>query len=394
MGASRYLVGFVFSALFATGCAAGSDEGVDAEDFDLEVEAAAVPAPAAPPDSTCALIQRGGGLGQVADTDIALGNGASYAMGWYPQVKSGLSTTDHWAVFRFDFAGVVPAGKVVSYAAMNVHVGWNNQSATVNVHRVKFPWNEATAAWNNFGGTAAFDAASVASFNGIGNGYKTIELTGLAQDWHSGAVANNGVLLEEVPVYSHQYYASEGATIEKRPSLWVCWADAPAEICAEPGAACQVHADCCDDTPCTGGICGGQPACGQPDAACGPGLPNCCSGICNDGFCPGSGGSGGDGECSASAIGTMCSADSDCCSGNCWDGMCVASTCTVTEDSGAACSPGACCAGGGHCVSDGIQGVCYSPEVLPSCVAPGAQCDPFEDFCCWGKSCGADGTCQ
>lgn len=382
MGASRSIFGFVAVSLFIAGCAAGSDEGLNPEDYDVDFEAASFPAPAAPPGSSCALIQRGT-FGQVQDTDIALGNGANYAMGWYPQIKTGLSTTEHWGVYHFDLSGVVPAGKVVSYAQLTLHVGWNTNMNVVRAHRVLLPWNEVTTTYNNFGGTAAWSPTVAGSFLANDTGYKSVELTGLVQAWHSGTWTNYGVLLEEDLTGSHQFYASEGGTVEKRPGLWVCWADEPPPVCGDQGAVCETAEDCCDGLPCVSAVCGGTPpVCAGPGEACGAGM-SCCSGLCNEGVCPGGGGGGG--ECSAT--GSLCAFDSQCCSGSCWDGMCVDAGACVPVDSGLACSPSNPCCDGASCIGDISGGFCVPAEYL-TCVAPGDECDPFMDACCWtGKAC-------
>lgn len=391
MGASRSLIGFVTVSLFAAGCVAGSDEGLDVEEYDVDVEAANIPPPAAPPGSECALIQRGT-LGQVQDTDIAQANGANYAMGWYPQVKVGLSQTNHWGVYRFELAGIVPAGKVVNYASLNLHVGWNANASSIRAHRVLLPWSEATATWGNFGGTAAWSPDVAGSFNANGSGYKAVELTSLVQGWHAGTWSNNGVLLEEDPVANHQFYASEGSTLAKRPGLWVCWTDAPPPACGDQGAVCETAADCCDDLPCNQGTCGGAPICADAGQACGPSTP-CCVGLCNEGECPVGGGGGG----TCNATGAACAVDAQCCSGSCWDGMCVDAGACITPDSGLSCSPWSPCCDGGACVGDVSGNFCWYPDEL-TCVDPGQECSPDGNPCCWGKSClfaaGVGYTCQ
>ncbi|MFO0592239.1 MAG: DNRLRE domain-containing protein [Polyangiaceae bacterium] len=400
---------------------------MDSEDLSVALSTEDGPSlPAPPPGSTCALIQRGT-LGTVGDSDVGYGNGPNWTPGGYPFSWTGPSPYDHWSAFQFDMS-VVPAGAQIQLATFSVYTSWNMDPSTIRAHRIKNAWSEANVTWSNFGGAGAWDSAVIGSFNPDGGGFHSIDVTALAQGWHSGQVGNNGILLEEDPVKLHSHFNSEVSTVSRRPSLFVCWGEAPPPACEPVGGSCSANADCCDGVPCTNGTCHIQqcgsagavcaansdccagnvcnsgvcgapaPVCAQPGQACG-GNVACCSGICNDGVCPGAGGgiipAGGDqpgpDQCGANA--TACGVDSDCCSGTCWDGMCVDMNVCVEPDSVDAngtpiqCDPTApCCGGNEHCIS----GSCFNDWV---CVTAGNPCNELVDSCCWGMAC-VNGTCQ
>ena len=410
MGASRFLVGIVCAGLFA-GCADQSGEA-DSHDLDVAVSTEDAPnLPVPPPDSTCALIQRGT-LGAVQDSDVGFGNGPNWTMGSYPFSWTGPSPYDHWSAFQFDMS-VVPPDATVVLATFSVYASWNMDSSTVRAHRIKNAWSEPLVTWNNFGGNAAWDSSVLGSFDPNGVGFRSVDVTALAQAWHSGAVGNHGILLEEDPVKLHNYCQSEVSTVSRRPSLFVCWANVPPPACEPVGGACSADADCCDGIPCTdgtchvqicgsagavcgadsdccagnvcnGGVCGlPAPVCSDPGQACGAGQP-CCNGLCNEGFCPNVGGMGGGGQCLP--VGDACGADADCCEGSCFDGMCVGTNqCLPIDAEG--CDPTSPCCDGAHC----IFGLCWNDGV---CKKPGAACDPDSDSCCWGMACSDAGFCE
>jgi len=418
MDTARFLVGIGCVGLLA-GCADQSRE-VDSQDLNVALSAEEAPnLPLPPPDATCALIQRGT-LGQVGDSDIGYGDGPNWNMGAYPFSWTGASPYDHWSAFQFDMS-VVPANKVIVQATFSVYASWNMDSSNVRAHRIQSAWSESTVTWNNFGGNAAWDSAVLGSFDPNGGGFRSVDVTALAQGWISGAVANDGLLLEEDPVELHNYFDSEVSTIARRPSLSVCWVDAPPPACQPVNGACAANADCCDGGTCNNGtcqflICGCSgvgdwcnvnqdccaglvcnsssncvPAlCSQPGQACTVASP-CCNGICSDGICPGNGGQCG-------AVGTWCSANADCCGGRCLDGMCVATNQCISQDAvdangdPVACSPSLPCCCGVQCAF----GLCLAYDGVPPasrCKAPGATCDEDLDACCWALSC-INGSCQ
>lgn len=411
MGAFRYLVGLVCVGL-AAGCVETTDGDIAADDLNLDYEAASGPDLPAPPDgATCVLIQRGT-LGAVQDTDIGYGNGTDWAAGGYPFSWTGPSPYSHWSLYQFDLSPV-PAGSTVVLGVFSNYVSWNEQSSTVRAHAITQAWDEATATWGSFtayGAVTGWDPAVLGTFDPSGVGFHSLEITGLVQGWHSGATANNGLLLEEDPVVLHTYFASEASTVDMRPSLYVCWVDGapdPGPQCSNAGGGCGDSADCCEGLACIGGECGLIPppqTCAADGETCDLATPCCnpdslCDGTCQPPLQPSNPGGGGD---ACFPLGAACSDNGLCCSGSCLDGMCtalaVAGTCVEPDQMDAdgnlvACDEASPCCAGSHC----IMGLCQPGEYLDggTCKLQGQACDPDNGaWCCWDMWCMGDGTCQ
>lgn len=382
MGAPRYLAGLVCLGLI-TGCADAPESEIDAEDLNLDYETESSPdLPAPPAGADCVLLQRDT-LGQVQDTDIGLGNGTDWAAGGYPATWTGPSPYDHWSLYQFDLSPV-PAGSTVVLGVFSNYVSWNEESSTVRAHRITQPWDEATANWSNFtsdGTVTGWDPAVLATFDPEGVGFHSMDVTALVAGWHTGAVSNYGLLLEEDPVKLHNYFASEMGIVDWRPSLYVCYTASGTEPeCQDIEALCEASSDCCEGLACIDGHC-------LPGAGTLP-LPELTA-------------SGGL-EAGCSENGTTCGGDGECCSGSCLDGLCtaqpLAGACIEpdqTDSNGAplACNPDNPCCAGSHC----IWGLCQPDEGLygGTCSLPGEPCDveSLGQWCCWSQAC-IDGTCQ
>ncbi|MEZ4293880.1 MAG: DNRLRE domain-containing protein [Polyangiaceae bacterium] len=408
MRAGLWIVGL---ALVLAGCEKAMDSGGGGESEGEAVSAAQAVVlpptlPPAPEGATCVLVQRGT-AGEVADADVSLGNG-TWAAGGYPFSWTGPSPYDHWSLYRFDLS-VVPEGAQIVLAAFTNYVSWNEQSSEVRAHRILAPWDEATVTWASFGGSASWDPAVIASFDPIGVGYKTIDVTSLAQGWFAGLYPNHGLLLEEDPVELHSYFASELSVVEQRPSLYVCYAD---------GGPCggKVTGDACDDgnactlgETCQNGQCvGGTPkSCDALDACHDAGICDPATGVCSDPEKPdGSPCDDGDACTSADACvaGACFGADITCDDGNVCNGpeTCdPASGCQVgvtpldCDDQNActddACDPASGCAHTAVVCDD--QNACTADTCDPAagCTFTAVSCD--DQVACTTDSC-AGGNCQ
>jgi hypothetical protein len=290
MPASRNLVVLVLAGLVVS-CTESPTGEVEAADLDIGLEPAALPDfPPAPPNTTCVLIQRGT-LGAVQDTDIGLGNGANWVGGTYSYTWTGAGPWPnlHHSLYQFDLSVLGP-NQEIKLAVFSTYVSWTSASSAVRAHRITTPWDELTATWASFtnnGSVSPWDPGVLGSFDPYDTGFRSIELTGIAQDWYTGAVANNGLILEENPAQIHNYLSSEHQVVENRPSLYVC-------SCPGISAACSSNDQCCSGS-CIDGLCTTDPAAacvgledfdqnGNPKA-CDPNNP-CCSGLhCIDNTC-------------------------------------------------------------------------------------------------------------
>ena len=175
-----------------------------------------------PPASGCVSIKRGS-LGNVYDSFIWDAQ-PSYAPGTYVETASGLSSSggEKRALFGFDISPI-PAKSIVTTAKLWVSI-YSNTSQTVRAHQILDPWNENTVNWTNFG---AINPLVAGSFASGGSGYKSVDISGLVQEWLNGTAPNYGVLLEEALQGSTTYKSGESGKPERFPYLEVCYTEPP-----------------------------------------------------------------------------------------------------------------------------------------------------------------------
>jgi hypothetical protein len=91
----------------------------------------------------------------------------------------------------------LPAGAVVTSATFNVF-SIQNQSTTVNVHKVLVPWVEATETYNTFFAKPSpqWNAAIEGSFDASAVGWHSADVTALVQSWIANPATNYGLLLD------------------------------------------------------------------------------------------------------------------------------------------------------------------------------------------------------
>ncbi len=174
---------------------------------------------------TCVTVQRGAGGGAVADALINSGGGADGSQdtnygGSVSLTASVVSSTERYALARFDLSPV-PSGALVTSATATLYVLLNG-GAPVRAHQVTAPWSESTVTWASFAG--AFSASVEATFPAANAGTSvTADLTALAQSWASGALPNDGILLER-DAGSTVFASSEYTVVPgDRPQLAVCY---------------------------------------------------------------------------------------------------------------------------------------------------------------------------
>jgi hypothetical protein len=391
----------------------------------------------------CVTLQRTLASGTIYDTGIASNGATSTNYGVSGTITIGLQGTapvPRDALFKYDLSSI-PPGAVVTAATATL---WASPSApaTLAVHQATAAWNETQVTWASFnnafiptpfttvssGPTNPFNAAPTAPLpNKL-----TFALDALVQGWLSGAIPNDGVLVEQ-PMVAGQYTtfrSGEWPTVSLRPSLQVCYtvtcpagfADcdgnpqngcekavttvsdcgACGNACALPnatpacaGGACAVSA-CnlgfgdCDGVAATGcetllttltdcGACGHACALANASASCATGT--CALSACNAGFfdCDGDAQNG----CEALPCGTggHCAGNAQCASGVCQNGICTAqASCSdgvqnggeTGVDCGGSCPPcgnGQGCQAGAGCQS----GVCVAGVCQAASCADGVQ---------------------
>jgi LCCL domain/EGF-like domain len=196
----------------------------------------------------CVEIRRGV-AGDVWDTDISESYGG-WAAGAYPGGTKTGGTGDasslHYAAFKFDLS-VVPTDAHVTTSTFRVHASWNTAPSTVRAHMMTVSWDEATATFASLGGSTAYSAAVLGTFDPAWgrDGFRTLDVSALTKAWLNGTAPNHGIVLEEDLGTSHHYSVSEASTIARRPSLTVCW-DGPIDVDHCAGAPCQNGGACID----------------------------------------------------------------------------------------------------------------------------------------------------
>jgi hypothetical protein len=131
-----------------------------------------------PSTCTCVDIRRGA-LGNIGDAYLA-GAWPGWNTGSEPSFNTGLTGGGNVnrALLSADLAGVIPPSSKILSATLRVRAGYNTVAGTVSVHRVTQPWTESTVTSTNFG-AGGIDPTAVGSFDGLGMGFKQVDITPL-----------------------------------------------------------------------------------------------------------------------------------------------------------------------------------------------------------------------
>lgn len=153
--------------------------------------------------------------------DTNYGNDENLAVGYQ------LSDGDPGALrsfIQFDFPGGIPAGSTINQARVRLY----QRSATgigdmrIVINRPSGSWDESSITWGNQPGFAGGERAS--EFIDSSTGHKEWNITGLAQEWKSGAVPNHGIIvegLEEIEDNRRLFYSRNAGDASLRPVLIV-----------------------------------------------------------------------------------------------------------------------------------------------------------------------------
>jgi hypothetical protein len=135
--------------------------------------------------------------------------------------------------------GVVPANETVTSANVTLSES-NGGAATVNVRQITSSWNESTVTWST---APSISAGTVTSFTTGAPSSVTFGIASLAQQWVSGAQANNGIALDQATSYT-EYRTSETGTSSLRPTLNFCYTvpcAANMADCDQAGGTCETN---------------------------------------------------------------------------------------------------------------------------------------------------------
>lgn len=158
------------------------------------------------------------------DTYMYLGNKTSTNGKTSINIAIGQTTSatyDYRGLIKFDLSSI-PATAVISSAVLSLYykTGTDGVSSTMKVYRQKRAWTENGACWSYYTGTTAWaeeggfgsddceqtEIGSV-TISDITYGWKNISLTASkVQEWISGALTNNGLLLKETDETTNNSY--------------------------------------------------------------------------------------------------------------------------------------------------------------------------------------------
>lgn len=281
-------------------------------------------------------------------------NGALETIRWDTE-ESG-ANTPLFTLIRFDDlfgAGTnqIPAGSTITSATLTYTVGGdaNAIGGSGDLREVLVAWDEATANYNNFGGTAGvqgseYGGTSIATLTAATVGAKTVTVTSSLTSWLANPANNRGWIVLPTTTDGVQVRSSEYVlTPSERPKLSVTY--------IAPG--CASAADCNDNDACTTDTCVNN-QCQHAAVNCDDGNP-CTTDSCNSGS-----------GCTYTPIPGCCQVVGDCDDSNpCTTDTCVNNQCQNTPvvcDDGDPCTNDSCA--NGDCVFTPILGCC---EVAGDC---------------------------
>jgi hypothetical protein len=211
-GALRPTALFLLTTAIGAACSASGNDPF--EDPESTGEADQGVAKAAP---VCLTLQRGT-LGTVADSSI---NQLEPSGNYGASSLAGLgysSATPRKALFRWGLE-MVPANATILSAVVTLNQT-NSGAGSPRVHAITVPWAESSVTHTSFAG--GFYSVVLATVN---NSLPVLsfDISALAQSWTSGAVANNGILLEQAAATQTNIKSSEWAVVSLRPKLAICY---------------------------------------------------------------------------------------------------------------------------------------------------------------------------
>lgn len=277
-------------------------------------------------------------------------NGALETIRWDTE-ESGAGTPIY-TVIRFDDLfgpnpNQIPAGSTITSATLTYTVGGdaNATGGAGDLRELLVSWDESTATFNNFGGTAGvqsseYGASSVGTAPGTPLGAKNVTVTSSIASWLANPTNNRGWIVLPTTTDGVQNRSSEYvATPADRPKLTVTY--------IAPG--CASAADCNDNDACTTDTCVNN-QCQHAAVNCDDGNP-CTMDSCNAGS-----------GCTHTPIPGCCQVVGDCDDSNpCTTDTCVNNQCQNTPivcDDSNPCTADSCV--NGNCVFTPIPGCCVA----------------------------------
>ncbi len=187
------------------------------------------PTPSPTPSGTmgpeCVTIQRGA-YGEVNDAYIWESH-PDYTGNWENLYSGRYDDTFKCSLIKFDL-DFIPQDYQITSAVFSIYEHNEAGDRSVNMYRITDEWSETSVTWNNFNN--AYHTHIWGVFNGSGTGWKSADITGLAQAWVDGIFPNHGLFLhvpDSLPYSNETYRASETGSVTLRPKLTICYQPPP-----------------------------------------------------------------------------------------------------------------------------------------------------------------------
>ncbi len=122
-------------------------------------------------------------------------------------------------LYRFDLS-TLPAGEAVTSAVATFYVsGGDPAGLPVNIYRITGNWTETGARWNNT--SSDYDGTTVyGSFIPSAEGFVTVDITTLVNEWHNGTHKNHGLMFISTSAdFESKYASKEWDTPAQRPFI-------------------------------------------------------------------------------------------------------------------------------------------------------------------------------
>lgn len=152
----------------------------------------------------------------------------------------------HSALLQFDLSALPPNIRVTSATLEVLVTGVSGVPDIVALHALTQPWTELGATWSTRNGADPWsapggdyvsrgeDAVTVDTV-----GWRTFDVTGLAQAWSSNALQNNGIILTSEPAAGNnekKYHSREHSVAGERPKLTISYSCECGVVCTRPAS--------------------------------------------------------------------------------------------------------------------------------------------------------------
>ena len=161
------------------------------------------------------------------------------------------SGKEYHALLQFDLSSI-PTGSTIRAAQLELYLNNSSSSSDViGVHRITQDWTESGATWierrsgDNWdtpGGD--YDATQAAAFGAVGTGWRSVDITSLAQGWFDGSYPNYGLILAPEPAPSNdvnEFTSSDDGDASLHPKLTIIYACECGMTCAGPSFGPIAH---------------------------------------------------------------------------------------------------------------------------------------------------------